>query len=224
MVTLKFQPSIFHPAWTMWQYIAEVTILGNSFPPAALQVVWKRITTFDGRITIATDDWWRFYNPGNFGDTVEQLSTTRSIDAAREINEYEVFLLLSGIKRTSPGADMIPYWVFKHCAIELSTIVDLFNVSIQMGKMPSRWKQAIVTTVPKVRQFAKFTGLSDLRPISVTPILSRVLEKLIVGTYLWSALEMVAGLINDQFTYRPTGSITSLLIKMLHSIYQASSS
>ena len=116
---------------------------------------------------------------------------------------------------------MIPYWAFKHCAIELSTIVThLFNVSIRLGKMPSRWKQAIVTPVPKVRQIAEFTGLSDLRPISVTPILSRVLEKLIVRTYLWPALERDADLINDQFAYRPTGSITSLLIKMLHSIYQ----
>ena len=52
------------------------------------------------------------------------------------------------------------------------------------------------------------------------PILSRVLEKLIFETYLWLALERDADLINDQFAYRPTGSITSLLIKMLHNIHQ----
>ena len=30
--------------------------------------------------------------------------------------------MLSGIKKTSPGVDGVPYWVYKHCAIELAPV------------------------------------------------------------------------------------------------------
>jgi len=31
--------------------------------------------------------------------------------------EYEVFKILSTLKKTSPGIDGVPYWVYKNCAI-----------------------------------------------------------------------------------------------------------
>jgi hypothetical protein len=88
---------------------------------------------------------------------------------------------------------------------------------LHQGKLPSKWKQAIVTPIPKVKKVSDFTGINDLRPISVTPILSRVLEKVVVKKYLWPALD--DHLMEDQFAFRPSGSTTAAIIQMLHFIY-----
>ena len=63
---------------------------------------------------------------------------------------------------------------------------------------------SIFTSEPKV---TSPQNLSDLRPISVTPILSRLVEKLIARKYLTPALQ--TKLLEDQYAYRPTGSTTA---------------
>ena len=37
--------------------------------------------------------------------------------------QYQFYRFLSFIKRTSSGCEPIPYWVYKHCAIELTPII-----------------------------------------------------------------------------------------------------
>ena len=135
-----------------------------------------------------------------------------------EVNEYEIYRLLSTMKKTSPGPDEIPHWVYRNCASELTPIIThIINISLGTGVVPSAWKRALVTPVPKVKKFSEFKGPSDLRPISVTSILSRVAENIIVKKYLWPSLD--DDLMNDQFGFRPTGSTTCALIYMLHTIY-----
>ena len=58
--------------------------------------------------------------------------------------------------------------------------------------------------------------LGDFRPISVTPILSRLVEKLIVQKYLRPAISNE--LIKDQFAFRPTGSTTNALVYFMHQV------
>ena len=102
-------------------------------------------------------------------------------DDNSDVNEYEVFQLLKNLKNITRRQQ---YSISDIQAGELSVIVThLFDVSLSTGKMPSRWKQAIVTPVPKVKQKSEFTGLSDLRPISVTPILSRESQLEFVKNY-----------------------------------------
>ena len=128
--------------------------------------------------------------------------------------EYEVYKILSTLKKTSPGIDGVPYWVYKHCAVELAPVLThLINTVVKNGTPPSTWLKALVTPVPKR---TPPTGFSDLRPISVTPILSRVTERLIVHKYLLPALP--SGQILDQFAYKPTGSTTAALIAITHHI------
>jgi hypothetical protein len=57
----------------------------------------------------------------------------------------------------------------------------LLNIIISAGIFPASWKRAIVTPIPKISQP---TAFSDLRPISVTPMLSRLLELLIVRKFI----------------------------------------
>ena len=45
------------------------------------------------------------------------------------------------------------------------------------GCVPSTWKHAVITPVPKVKPVTK---IADLRPIYVTPVFSRITERLVM--------------------------------------------
>ena len=134
-------------------------------------------------------------------DDYEKISSS-------SITEVEVEYLLRKMKNTSPGYDNIPCWVFKTCSYELAGVIAfIINYSIRSGVVPSTWLTAIVTPVLKV---SNPETLSDFRPISVTPVLSRLTERLIVRNWLRSALAEID--LSDQFAFRLTGSTNCALI------------
>ena len=53
----------------------------------------------------------------------------------------------------------------------------LVNMSVGLGVAPSAWRTAAATPVPKCTSVGK---VDDLRSISVTPIISHLMERLIV--------------------------------------------
>ena len=80
------------------------------------------------------------------------------------VHEYEICKLLFGVKKTAPGADNIPYWVFKHRAVELACVIaNLVNKKLSIGRPSSAWKNALVTPIPKVSSVKSFTD-----PVSYT--------------------------------------------------------
>ena len=110
-----------------------------------------------------------------------QSSGAHSMDGCH-ITAIEVKLVSRHLKNTAPGIDSIPTWVFRSCSYELAELVaDIFNCSFLTGDVPVSWLTAVITPVPKV---SHPQSLSDLRPISVTPILSRVAVKIVVRKWL----------------------------------------
>ena len=78
----------------------------------------------------------------------------------------------------APGPDNIPNWFLRDFAFALSEpLCCLFNSSLQEGYVPSVWKQANIVPVPKSKPPKSIE--QDLRPISLTPTLSKILESLI---------------------------------------------
>ena len=124
----------------------------------------------------------------------------------------DIELYLRKIRNTSSGYDDLPCWVLKQCSYELSSIVfTIINKSFQTGTVHVDWLTAVVTPIPKI---PRSTGLTDYRPISVTPILCRVAEKIVVRQWLKPAI--TADMLADQFGFRPTGSTTSALVHFMH--------
>ena len=135
-----------------------------------------------------------------------------------DISPFYVMKALEGLKRTSPGLDNIPVWFLKLSAPFISEpIAYLFSLSLKHNVIPAQWKTAVITPVPKVPQ-PKF--LSDFRPISLTPILSRILEKAVVKRIFYPLFSQPnnAPILADQFAFRPTGSTTAAIITILHQI------
>ena len=83
---------------------------------------------------------------------------------------------LSAYKASRP--DGIPARLLKEFAPELAEpVTAIFNCSVSSGVFPERWKDSHLTPVPKVKPV---TGDGDLRPIALTPVLSKVLEDFFV--------------------------------------------
>ena len=133
-----------------------------------------------------------------------------------ELDELGVEPLLRKLKNTAPGCDNIPAWVFRTCSYELAGVVSfIINYTIRAGSIPANWLTATVTPVPKC---AIPNDLSDFRPISVTPILSRLTEKILVRKWLIPAFKDID--LSDQYAFKPTGSTNCALINCINSVAQ----
>ena len=96
-------------------------------------------------------------------------------------------------------------------------VTHLFNMSLNSSIVPSQWKASRITPIPKTAQPAT---CQDYRPISITPILSRLMEKGLVRSFIYPIFLSpdYSHSFCDQFAFRPTGSTTYALIYLLHQI------
>jgi hypothetical protein len=131
------------------------------------------------------------------------------------ISEQAVFQLLDKLQPTASGLDELPFWFLRVGApIFCLPLAHLFNTSLTQSIVPTQWKAAVIHPIPKV---PAPKVLSDMRPISVLPILSRTLERLVVHNYLNPAFCNLPNSLSifNQFAYRPTSSTTAALAVML---------
>ena len=112
------------------------------------------------------------------------------------------------------GPDNIPGWLLKENADILARPVsEILNYSYRERRLPSSWKHTDVVPVPKQKPVRDVN--KHLRPISLTPILSKMSGDYVVDTYVKPAvLEWIDP---QQFGAVPKSSTTHALISMLHS-------
>ena len=137
--------------------------------------------------------------------------------------EMLVFHALDTLKATAAGPDQLPSWFIKLAAPIISgPVAHIFALSLQHSTVPQQWKTAAITPIPKI---PLPISCADFRPISLTPILCRVLERLVLRSYIYPVLSSSSTQINtdirDQFAFRPTGSTSAALISILQSISEA---
>ena len=130
------------------------------------------------------------------------------------VTELEVWKCLSSLNPwKSSGPDDFSSWVLKEYSIILSLpVMKMLNSSYVENKLPPIWKQANVIPVPKVTPVQDIN--QRLRPISLTPILSKVAEEFVVNKYLKPAILKVIDV--NQYGVVPGSSTSQALIKMLH--------
>ena len=102
-----------------------------------------------------------------------------------ELSAHRVYNNLQNLNMfKAPGLDGLPDWVLKEDAVLLAQPVsDILNASHKEKKLPSVWKLAVISPVPKVKQ------VPDPRPISLTSALSKFADDFIVSDYIKPALE-----------------------------------
>ena len=145
---------------------------------------------------------------------LDSYCCNRNTSDVCSLTNVEVERLLGRLKLSASGCDDIPAWLLRKCSFELADIVAyIINCSINSGKVTPYWLNAVVTPVPKTDNPSTF---SHFRPISVTPHISRLTEKIIVRRWLLPAIPPEA--LRDQYAFKPTGSTTAALVFFMHRV------
>ncbi len=125
-----------------------------------------------------------------------------------------VFLKLSSLNpKKATGPDGIPAWLIKENAdLFLAPITNIINSSFSKGRLPPSWKTADIVPIPKQKQVQDVN--KDLRPISLTPVLSKVAEEFVVEEHVRPTV--IKKISENQFGCIPKSSTTQALLSMVH--------
>ena len=134
------------------------------------------------------------------------------------IREEEVEKTLLKIKLDKAmGPDYFLNWILKHCACVLAPpICSVYNSSLRDDFIPTMWKSADVCPIPKINLPARID--KDLRPVSLTPKLSKCLERF-VCTWI---MELASDLIDpQQYGVSKGSSAVYALVELVRKWHQA---
>jgi hypothetical protein len=137
---------------------------------------------------------------------LKQKVRTHKIFQAQYISHLFVSNQLKNLqRRKATGIDGLPSNMLKDCREFISKpLCHILNLSIRTGKVPETWKMAKLKPLHKS---GATNDPSNYRPISVLPILSKILERA-MHSQLLSYLEKNNLLTECQFGYRQNRSTT----------------
>lgn len=133
-------------------------------------------------------------------------------------DENEVANVLQKIKSKAVGQDEIGIDMLILCCPHiLPVITHLINVCIENSTFPKAWKTSYIIPLPKNNHPSSFT---DLRPVSILPTLSKVIEK-ICEKQIREHLNSFEILPKFQSGFRPGHSCATALLRVVDDILHA---
>ena len=114
------------------------------------------------------------------------------------------------------GPDKIPARLLKEYSEQIApSLYCLFNHSLSIGQIPREWKSADVTPIHKKdsKEDAK-----NYRPISLLPIVSKVLERCMGNRFYDHLKDLISVL---QHGFLPNRSCVTQLLLVLHTVGQS---
>ena len=159
--------------------------------------------------------------PTTYGLNNSEYITSSSITDMEisqiEVTVDEVMERLSELDTTKAcGPDKIPARLLKECGEQIApSLCSLFNHSLSIGQIPREWKSADVTPIHKKdsKEDAK-----NYRPISLLPIVSKVLERC-MGNRFYDHLKDLISVLQNGFL--PNRSCVTQLLSVLHTVSQS---
>ena len=116
------------------------------------------------------------------------------------------------------GPDSVSHWILKEYAEFLTqSVTEVINISFKEQKLPTTWKLADITPLPKAKQVTD--PKKELQPISLTSAVSKIVEDFVASDYIRPALEKKVDC--NQFGTISNSSIVLALISMVHKYLEA---
>ena len=142
-------------------------------------------------------------------DFLCSFNDSMATEAVLTVTTESIFKKLSKLNpNKAHGPDGIPSWLLKENTDLLAgPVTDILNCSYREGGLPQAWKEADIVAIPK-------SIYNHLRPISLTPVLSKLTEDFVVDIYLKPAV--MDKIDKRQFGNVPKSCTTHALISMLH--------
>jgi Reverse transcriptase (RNA-dependent DNA polymerase)/Endonuclease-reverse transcriptase len=140
----------------------------------------------------------------------------QSSDEQSEITEKEILSIICDLDVSkATGPDNIPAILIKECRVELlKPLSILFNKSLQTSTIPELWRKANVTPIYKK---GKKTEPLNYRPVSLTCILCKILEKMLKARLL-TEMRDADWFGNVQHGFRSERSTVTNLIEFYDSV------
>lgn len=121
-------------------------------------------------------------------------------------------------KNKSPGYDEIPSNIVLTCYPELRDVLRfLFNKSVKSGIFPDQMKVAKVTPVFKTGETSQMT---NYRPISVLPVFSKLLERIIYNR-VYNFITEQKLLFRNQFGFQSSHSTEHAILEFIDNILKS---
>ena len=131
-------------------------------------------------------------------------------------SEFETYKLLVKYVKKSLGPGDFPQKFLQKFAPEFATpFCDILNCSLQSNVFPEAYKKAEIIPIPKTNPPR---SLSDLRPISKTPVGGKIIEKVIVSEL---EKDIKGKLDNSQYGNCRGSSTTHYLIKLTDQAFKS---
>lgn len=146
-------------------------------------------------VSLLTHYWFNRFNKSTF--------------SLKTVNQDTIVKIMKNFKTNAQGFDCITLdMLLLTMPRTLGIITSLINRSIQSGIFPEAWKVAKVRPLPKINNPV---DLKDLRPISILPFMSKIIEK-VVSMQLTEYLQVNDILPSKQSGFRKgRGTVTALL-------------
>lgn len=187
------------------------TIVGLHNSDCSNQIILNGFSS-DLELANALNDFYCRFDNLNFNKEIQELSVKLMDDQHFNIDLQDVEKAFRQVKANkSPGPDSICGRLLKSCAKELSPVFhEIYNKSLETQHVPILWKDAVVIPVPKCRDPKM---INDFRPVALTSILMKILEKLVRSEILrWTEHRLDP----MQFAYRPHRGVQDATLTMLN--------
>lgn len=126
--------------------------------------------------------------------------------------------VINSINSNAAGNDGISLYMIKLCLPTiLNHITHVIGCCLLYGYFPQSWRESVVCPLPKV---PSPKTISDLRPISLLPVMSKILERV---AYLQLSNHLISNniLASEQSGFRKDHSTTTALLNLTDNIIRA---
>lgn len=145
---------------------------------------------------------------------IEQAEAEHSL-SFQNITSHELHVAFKRIKSNAAGHDSLSLAFIKKLFPAIAEhILEIINFMLTSSSFPDSWKIAKITPIPKV---SSPNALSDFRPISILPILSKLAE-IIIQNQIFAFINVHAPLNQNQSGFRAGHSTETAMIKITEDI------
>lgn len=136
----------------------------------------------------------------------------------KQVSENDILKIFRTLKSNAIGNDGISLdMIIYTLPNSLSAITAIVNKSIETNTFPTEWQNALIRPIPKI---SCPTTVKDLRPISILPCASKILEK-VVANQLKNYMERNEILPHKQSGFRKFHSTTTAMLHVVDDILAA---